>query len=40
MTDSIVAVFPNMLYAKCVMIPYNNVDKYCIIRLVNNIERD
>lgn len=40
MTDSIIAVFPDMLYTKCVKIPYDNVDKYCIVRLVNNIERD
>lgn len=39
-TDSVVAIFPNMLYTKCIMIPYDNVDKYCIIPLVNNIERD
>jgi len=40
MTDFIVAIFPDMLYTKCVKIPYDNVDKYCIVSLVNNIERD
>jgi len=42
-TDNITAFFPNALRSKCVRMPYkcvNNVQTYCIVRLVNNIETD
>ncbi|KYQ58835.1 hypothetical protein ALC60_02163 [Trachymyrmex zeteki] len=42
-TNSITAFFPNALRSKCVRMPYrcaNDVQTYCIVRLVNNIETD
>ena len=38
-TENIIVIFPSMIETKCVCIPYD-VDKFCVMPLVNSLETD